>query len=204
MLKTDFAWPSESIIIVDVEGNGHTPPDLVEVGIASFPPMENRELLSWLIKPVNRITWQAQRIHGIKNAELESCPSWAEIMDDVEQHLQNRWFVAHNASVDYGVMKRHLPEWSPVGVIDTLKLARHVYPNAKSHRLESLLIDAGLRDKVADQLHRAADDAYATALLLDHLIEKSSASTWQEICKIAQLKTQPDEQSPPPEQGSLW
>lgn len=87
---------------------------------------------------------------------------------------------------------------------EALKLARHVYPNAKSHRLESLLIDTGLRDKVADQLHRAADDAYATALLLDHLIEKSSASTWQEICKIAQLKTQPDEQSPPPEQGSLW
>ena len=46
MLKTDFVWPSEPIIIVDVEGNGHTPPDLVEVGIASFPPMENRELLS--------------------------------------------------------------------------------------------------------------------------------------------------------------
>lgn len=204
MQNTDFAWPPESIIIVDVEGNGHTPPDLVEVGISPFPAVENSETLSWLIKPANRITWQAQRIHGIKNAELENCPSWAEIMGEVGQQLQNRWFVAHNASVDYGVMKRHLPEWSPVGVIDTLKLARHVYPNAKSHRLESLLIETGLRDKVADQLHRAADDAYATALLLDHLIEKSTARTWQDICKIAQLKTQTEDQSPPPEQGNLW
>ncbi|WP_449105459.1 3'-5' exonuclease [Pseudomonas mohnii] len=204
MQNTDFAWPPEPIIIVDVEGNGHTPPDLVEVGIALFPAVENNETLSWLIKPANRITWQAQRIHGIKNAELENCPSWAEIMGEVGQQLQNRWFVAHNASVDYGVMKRHLPEWSPVGVIDTLKLARHVYPNAKSHRLESLLIETGLRNKVADQLHRAADDAYATALLLDHLIEKSTARTWQDICKIAQLKTQTEDQSPPPEQGNLW
>ncbi|NMY35400.1 hypothetical protein HBR94_28300 [Pseudomonas sp. WS 5412] len=59
MLKTDFVWPSEPIIIVDVEGNGHTPPDLVEVGIASFPPMENRELLSWFVGADGKLTHPA-------------------------------------------------------------------------------------------------------------------------------------------------
>lgn len=204
MTDTDFLWPSEPIVIIDVEGNGHIPPDLVELAIASFPVTEDDAPLSWLIKPPNRITWQAKRVHGIGNSKVENSPSWEEIRGDVEQQLQGKWLVAHNASVDYGVMKRHLPNWAPVGVIDTLKLARHVYPNAQSHSLSALLEMTGLDDEVSSELHRAGEDARVTALLLTRLIKDSLTKSWIEVCKIAQLKTQVDEKAPAPEQGSLW
>lgn len=204
MNDTEFVWPSEQIIIVDVEGNGHTPPDLVELAISSFPVVQSVPPLSWLIKPPNRIKWQAKQVHGIGNSDVENCPDWDEIKVEVEEKLQGKWFVAHNASVDYSVVKRHLPDWVPVGVIDTLKLARHVYPNATSHSLSALLTTTGLRNQVVGELHRAGEDARVTALLLDHLIEKSSLKSWIEICKIAQIQKQTEEKAPAPEQGSLW
>ncbi|AZE55207.1 hypothetical protein C4K03_3052 [Pseudomonas synxantha] len=67
MTETEFQWPSEPIVIVDVEGNGHTPPDLVELAIAGFPVIEGAEPSSLLIKPPIPITWQAKRVHGIGN-----------------------------------------------------------------------------------------------------------------------------------------
>lgn len=204
MIDTDFQWPSEPIVIVDVEGNGHNPPDLVEVAIAPFPLIEGERPLSWLIKPPNRITWQAKLVHGIANSKVESSPSWEEIRVDVEQHLQGKWFVAHNASVDYGVMKRHLPDWVPIGVIDTLKFARRVYPEAKSHSLSALLTMTGIQDQVSGDLHRAGEDARVTALLLHRLIKDSLTKSWIEVRNIAQLKTQSNEQEPAPDQGSLW
>lgn len=204
MIDTDFQWPSEPIVIVDVEGNGHNPPDLVEIAIAPFPLVKGERPLSWLIKPPNRITWKAKLVHGIANSKVESSPSWEEIRVDVEQHLQGKWFVAHNASVDYGVMKRHLPDWVPIGVIDTLKLARRVYPEAKSHSLLALLTMTGIQDQISGDLHRAGEDARVTALLLNRLIKDSLTKSWIEVRNIAQIKTQSDEQEPAPDQGSLW
>lgn len=199
-----FTLPNEPIVVVDVEGNGHAPPDLVEIAIVTYPPEESKKSVSWLIKPEAPITWQVERIHGIDNAAVAGCPLWSDVQVDVLQNLEGKWFVAHNASVDYSVVKRHLPGWQPVGVIDTLKLARHVYPNAPSHSLEAILTLTGLRTQVSERLHRAGDDAYATALLLDHLFKKSKATSWAEICKVAQLKTEQESREPPPEQGSLW
>ncbi|NMY78228.1 3'-5' exonuclease [Pseudomonas rhodesiae] len=204
MTDTEFQWPSEPIVIVDVEGNGHTPPDLVELAIASFPVVEGDEPSSWLIKPPNPITWQAKRVHGIGNTKVKSSPVWEELREDVEQQLLGKWFVAHNASVDYGVMKRHLPDWAPIGVIDTLKLSRHVYPDAQSHSLSALLALTGLDAEVSGDLHRAGEDARVTALLLGRLIQDSLLNSWPEVCKIAQLMIQTVDKTPAPEQGSLW
>jgi DNA polymerase III epsilon subunit-like protein len=204
MTDPAFQWPSEPIVIVDVEGNGHTPPDLVELAIAPFPVETGSGPSSWLIKPPNPITWQAKRVHGIGNTKVKSAPIWDEIRVDVEQLLIGKWFVAHNASVDYGVMKRHLPQWEPLGVIDTLKLARHVYPDAQSHSLSALLTLTGLDSEISGELHRAGEDARVTVLLLDRLIKDSTLNSWIEVCKISQLKTKNERDEPAPEQGSLW
>ena len=164
MTDTEFQWPSEPIVVVDVEGNGHTPPDLVELAIASFPVVDGDEPSSWLIKPPNPITWQAKRVHGIGNTKVKSSPVWEELRDNVEQQLQGKWFVAHNASVDYGVMKRHLPDWAPIGVIDTLKLSRHVYPDAQSHSLSALLVGL-LGAAIATRLWARQERAAAAELV---------------------------------------
>ncbi|MGH8940668.1 MAG: hypothetical protein ACRDV2_15175, partial [Actinomycetes bacterium] len=59
--------------------------------------------------------------------------------DDVLATLHGAWICAHNASVEYQVLRRHLPGWQPAGVIDTLRLAPATYPDSPKHNLDALI-----------------------------------------------------------------
>ena len=51
--------------MIDVEGNGQHPPDLVELGVVSIAAGLIGEPVAWLFKPDEPITPMARRIHGI-------------------------------------------------------------------------------------------------------------------------------------------
>lgn len=109
---------------------------------------------------------------------------------------------AHNASVDYRILTRHLPGWEPTGVIDTLRLARATYKAAPKHNLDALIQHAGLDlSQAPAHRHRAAFDAYATALLLLHLAQQYA--TWEALVHAAVPPGLPG--APEPEQEpTLW
>src|SRR5207253_11337884 len=77
----------------------------------------------------------ARHIHHISNAMVETAPSLADVEDEVLAALGGRTIVAHNAHVDVDVLKRELPGWEPVGVFDTLRLARRLVPDLTSFKL---------------------------------------------------------------------
>lgn len=114
------------MLVIDVEGNGASPADLVEV--AGLPIRDGRPDTSsagaWLIRPPAPVTPFAARIHGLTNAVLAEQPTWDRVAPEIAALLGDTWVCAHNAHVDYGVLGRHLPDWRPSGVIDTLRLAR--------------------------------------------------------------------------------
>src|SRR5207249_873985 len=86
--------------------------------------------------------------------------------------LANRIPVAHNARVEYDVLRRHMPGWAPETVLDTLRLARTVWPGLGTYNLDRLLDHAGI--SLADewgQRHRAGFDVQATAQLFISLAE---------------------------------
>jgi DNA polymerase-3 subunit epsilon/exodeoxyribonuclease X len=125
----DFrTWPS--LFVVDVEGNGAGPPDLVEVAV--LPIREGRPDTigagAWLVRPPRPVTVRAARVHGLTNHRLSTAPPWPDIADDVHGLLGTAWICAHNAHTDYRVLTAHLPDWRPAGVLDTLRLARPPTP----------------------------------------------------------------------------
>jgi DNA polymerase III epsilon subunit-like protein len=203
-MRLTFNLPKEPIIIVDTEGNGASPQELIELAIVTYPAIDKVHQWNWLIKPEIPINWRVRKIHGISNEAVANCPSWLEIQEEVRQNLEGKWFVAHNAATDYNIIKRYLPDWEPLGVLDTLVLARNLCPEAPNYKLETLLNYTGLRSEASGVLHRAGDDAYATTLLLEHLFHKSNANSWQEICEIAKHKKEGKTKESPPEQGSLF
>jgi DNA polymerase III epsilon subunit-like protein len=79
--------------------------------------------------------------------------------------------VAHNAHVDVGVLKRHLPRWDVPEVFDTLKLAKRLLPDQPGYRLGMLIQALGLTEGLPYDLtpQRAAYDALVTARLLVYL-----------------------------------
>ncbi|WP_405443284.1 exonuclease domain-containing protein [Streptomyces niveus] len=178
------SWPP--LLVVDVEGNGANPPDLVEV--AALPVREGCPDTStagaWLTKPRHPVTPFAARVHGLTNERLDTEPGWEEIADQVHTLLGTSWICAHNAHVDHRVLSAHLPAWRPTGVIDTLRLAKATHPGLPKYTLDALIED--LRPDLTAapaHRHRATFDAYATAQLL--ILMADRYDTWDQLVAAA-------------------
>jgi DNA polymerase-3 subunit epsilon/exodeoxyribonuclease X len=88
------------------------------------------------------------------------------------------------AGVEYKVLRRHLPDWQPAGVIDTLRLSRAPLLDAPRHSLDALIEHLGLDLAPAPgQRHRAAFDAHAAGLLLLRL--PRAYPTWEALAEAA-------------------
>lgn len=163
-------WTSLNYV-VDVEGNGHQPPDLVELAVVPITGGKIGQPASWLVQPEQRITPFARTVHGITNAAVASAPVFADIRDEVLAGLTGNALVAHNAHVDIDVLERKLRDWQPPEVFDTLKLARRLLPEAGSYKLGALVETFKLAERLPSGLrpHRATYDVLVTARLFVRL-----------------------------------
>jgi DNA polymerase III epsilon subunit-like protein len=196
------SWPK--LLVVDVEGNGTNPPDLVEA--AALPLLDGRPDTStagaWLVHPPRPVTAFATRVHGLTNDALANCPSWEEVADEARTLLDGAWICAHHAHVDYRVLSAHLPTWEPAGVLDTLRLAKATCTGLPSYSLDALIehLQPDLTHAPA-QRHRATYDAYATAQLL--ITMAGHYDTWDQLTAVAVPPGLPG--SPEPEkEATLW
>ncbi|MFD9739667.1 PolC-type DNA polymerase III [Umezawaea sp. NPDC059074] len=164
-------WTSLTYVVVDVEGNGHQPPDLVELAAVPITEGVIGRPTGWLVKPDRPITTFARRIHGITNDDVQDAPVFDRVEDEVRTALDVSVLIAHNAHVDVGVLQRKLGTWQCPEVFDTLKLARRLLPGQDSYKLGSLVQALGLAGGLDDDLrpHRAIYDALVTAKLFVHL-----------------------------------
>ncbi|MGX1915784.1 3'-5' exonuclease [Streptomyces phaeochromogenes] len=100
------SWPA--LLVVDVEGNGTNPPDLVEVAalpVRDGAPDKNTAK-AWLTRPNRPVTAFATRVHGLSNNDLADKPAWAQIAGQVHTFLGTAWICAHSAHTDYRVRSR--------------------------------------------------------------------------------------------------
>lgn len=194
-----------ALAVLDLEGNGGQPPEIVEVAILPVDgaPVTEEHSRSWLVRPKNRINGIAHRIHGIGNTDVESCPSWRETAPAVQQLLDGRTVVAHSAGGDYRVLGEHLPSWRPPMVLDTLRLARKTWPGLPGYGLSDLVTHADLPigDTTGQRRpHRAGFDTWCTWLLLLALVEDANP-TWDELVATAALPQFAPIAEP---EGGLW
>lgn len=173
-------WRSSRFAVVDIEGNGRQPPEIVELGIVV---VENGAIvgspLEWLVRPAGRITRMVTAFHGITNEMVADAPSFAELVDTVIGVLSEHFLVAHNASVELGFLTRELSGWTPPGVVDTLRLARRLLAGRTSYALTALTKDFSLAEPsvlASGCPHRAAYDAMATARLFLRLATDESGA----------------------------
>lgn len=190
--------------VIDVEGNGQQPPEIVEIAITPVDGADVAAPLCWLVKPdkpINPIV--TRKVHGIRNADVADAPSFTNITPEVLAALAGRTPVAHNAQVEYGVLRRHLPAWQPPVMLDTLRLAKHVWPGLPSYGLDHLLAHTGITaDDSHGRRHRAAWDCHATASLFVAMAAEAGdhARLIELACLPALAAAAPQE----PVQGGLW
>ncbi|MAN81158.1 MAG: DNA polymerase III subunit epsilon [Rhodospirillaceae bacterium] len=195
-----------TIFAVDVESNGCTPPEIIELsvvkidsGAVEWPPS------TWKIKPLHSIQERATSIHGITDAEVAQSPSLQFVKDDIQSLIQHRSIVAHNAHVDFKLLKLSLPDWQPAAVYDTLRLVRVVAPELPSFKLSSLVSRFGITEKLMRhglfQAHRACYDAMAAAYLFLALVEqaRSKGIGIDQVLRISAMAVNGEK----PKQGQL-
>ncbi|WP_410641229.1 exonuclease domain-containing protein [Amycolatopsis sp. lyj-346] len=170
-------WTSLSFVVVDVEGNGQQPPDLVELAAVPIVGGVIGEPMSWLVKPDTSIKHFATRIHGLTNKDVADCPPFEDITGNVLAALNADALVAHNAHVDLGVLRRKLTGWESPEVFDTLKLARRLVPGMNGYRLGNLVEAFSLAEGLPEDLtpHRATYDALVAARLFVLLATKAAS-----------------------------
>jgi len=161
-------WSDSAYVIVDVEGNGAQPPEIVELAYAVVESGKAGPSGDWLIRPVAPVTPIVQRIHGIGNEELATAPPLEAVAHDITVALGERVLVAHSAAVERDILRRQLPSWRPPAIIDTQRLAKRAWPELGKYSLATLRQTLTL----GGTSHRALGDAVATRQLLFAAIEK--------------------------------
>ena len=164
-------WTSLDYVVVDIEGNGQQPPDLVELAAVPIVNGIIGEPRSWLVQPDRPITHFARRIHGITNDQVQNAPLFGDIEADIRKILDTAALIGHNAHVDIAVLRAKLGDWQCPEVLDTLKLARRLLPGLDGYKLGTLVETLDLADGLDSALtpHRATYDALVTARLFVHI-----------------------------------
>ncbi|HEX6467879.1 MAG TPA: 3'-5' exonuclease [Streptosporangiaceae bacterium] len=170
-------WATLRYVVVDVEGNGQQPPDLVELAAVDIVGGVVGQPVNWLLRPDEPIKHFASRIHGITNRDVADAPVFADIENEVRRTLDADAIVAHNAHVDLDVLGRKLVGWTPPEVFDTLKLARRLLPGQGSYKLGALVDAFNLAGGIDEELtpHRATYDVLVTARMFVLLASKTGA-----------------------------
>jgi exodeoxyribonuclease X len=102
-------WTDYRYAVIDTEGNGRQPPDLVELGIVPITSGVIGDPGTWLFKPAAPIMPIARRIHGITNEMVAAAPDFAELAATVRTRLDGAVLVAARLLVYLATQAQRTP-----------------------------------------------------------------------------------------------
>jgi DNA polymerase-3 subunit alpha (Gram-positive type) len=158
----------ETYIVFDVETTGLSAVynRIIELAAVKINKGEIIERFESFVNPHEPISDLITGITGITDDMVKDAPNIDAVLRDFLTFIEGHTLVAHNASFDMGFLhigykKLDIELKNPV--LDTLELARFLYPEMRNHRLNTLCkkLDIELLNH-----HRAVYDAEATSYLL--------------------------------------
>lgn len=182
------------ILVLDTETAGLDPKDGVcEIAIIEVDENLNPvETFSSLIDPEGPISPQASGVHGIVGEDVKDAPTLEEFFEII---LQDRYkhedviAVGHNVKFDLGFVGHCFK--GEITPLCTLRLARHLYPDAPDHKLQTLRYAFGLESKGETDNHRALGDTLRCLNLLMRMSEDTGYSVPQLIeLSVTPIKVQ--------------
>ena len=166
-------------LALDLETTGLDPQrdEIVEIGLVWFSGGEPQARRSWLVRPTR--AGKGLAVSGLTWEELQDAPALEEVLPQVLPELAGRLVVAHNAPFDRAFLAagaRRLGMAVPQARwVDTLSLARALWPGRAGYSLEELKAELGL----GAGGHRALPDAEAAGRIF--------------LVLLSQLASLPDE-----------
>ena len=158
--------------IIDVETTGYDPryDEIIEIGCIKYRNFQETSRFQTLIQPPkNRLGEYVDKFiesyTGITNQMLETAPTFAYVVNKLCNFLSGELIVGHNVNFDINFLYDSLVNFEVIfdnDFVNTLRLARRLLPNLKSHRLENLDEYFGLNA----EHHRSIKDCETTHQVL--------------------------------------
>ncbi|WP_274361443.1 PolC-type DNA polymerase III [Paenibacillus thermotolerans] len=172
----DRPLAGSTYVVYDVETTGLSVVHNKIIELAAVKMVDGKVVdeFAEFINPHEKIPYHITQLTNITDEMVENAPEEADVVPRFVEWVGDAVLVAHNAKFDTGFLqaacKRHgLPEMENP-VLDTLELARHLYPSMKNHRLNTLAD----KFKVSlDNHHRAIDDSKALGSILFHMLKEA-------------------------------
>lgn len=162
-------------IIFDLETTGLSAATerIIEIGAVKVENGEISESFDLFVDPEKTITPEITRLTSITNEMVAGAPKEAEALEQFFRFCDGcDILVAHNADFDMGFLRAAIRrcgrEEDPVQ-IDTLVMARAMYPELKKHKLDTIAERLGVTQK---HHHRADDDARVLAEIFLKMVQK--------------------------------
>lgn len=176
----------DEYVIFDIETTGLSSINdmITEIGGVKVKNEEVIDVFSQLINPERPISSFITNLTGITNEMVSDKPKIDEVIKSFKEFIKDSVLVAHNASFDIGFIRERMKQVNldlDNPIIDTLELARIVFPTLKNHKLDTI---AKHLDIDLENHHRALDDATATKdifLKTLSILEEKGVNTFDQI-----------------------
>ena len=162
-------------IIFDLETTGLSAATerIIEIGAVKVENGEILESFDLFVDPEKAITPEITRLTSITNEMVAGAPKENDALEQFFRFCDGcDILVAHNADFDMGFLRAAIRrcgrEEDPVQ-IDTLVMARAMYPELKKHKLDTIAERLGVTQK---HHHRADDDARVLAEIFLKMVQK--------------------------------
>ncbi|HLR63865.1 MAG TPA: PolC-type DNA polymerase III [Pseudogracilibacillus sp.] len=164
----------QTYVVFDVETTGLSPvyDTIIELAGVKMYQGEIIDRFERFANPHQALSDTIIRITGITDDMLVDAPEVGDVLEEFHEWVGDSVLVAHNATFDIGFLNQGYEkiDYPKVAnsVIDTLELARFVFPQMGNHRLNTLCKHLNVE---LVQHHRAVYDAEATSYMFWKLIE---------------------------------
>jgi DNA polymerase-3 subunit alpha (Gram-positive type) len=164
-------------VIFDIETTGLSVTSNKIIELAGVKMQDGKEIgrFSTFIDPHEHIPYHIQQLTNITDDMVRGAPDIEDKLPEFVEFVGDAVLVAHNARFDMGFIQANLKRLGlkelENPVLDTLELARFLFPSMKNHRLNTL----AEKFKVSlENHHRAIDDSIALGFVLFHLLKETT------------------------------
>ena len=159
---------------------------ITEIGIMKIQNGEVVDKFCEFVNPEKPIPQRVQEVTNITDDMVKDAPTIDVLFPKVLEFIKGSVLVAHNAVFDIGFLKNVAKELGyefDYTYVDTLPLARKLYPELKKHKLGKIAEHLKIKVEVA---HRALDDVDTTVKVLKEMMKtlKTRGAT-----KVADIET---------------
>lgn len=160
---------TQKYVVVDIETTGHSPAKgdrIIQIAMVTIEEDKMLDTYTEFINPGRKIPMFIQDLTNISDADVADALPFEAHAEAIFERMRGAIFIAHNTNFDLPFLQSEfkrsgLPKWQGL-TMDTVELARLMYPTSFSYKLQDIASELGIPLQSA---HRANDDAVATAHL---------------------------------------